>query len=127
MIHRPFSSVVVVKVGARGVLARDASVTVAAPAHVQEVIDTTGAGDAFTAGFLPALMLSGFVFEIASMPLPLRFLTHLIPARYFATSLQSLFQAGGMGVQLAWNALGLLILALVWLGLTARATRRTLD
>jgi ABC-2 type transport system permease protein len=82
---------------------------------------------ALTAGFLPALMLSGFVFEIASMPLPLRFLTHLIPARYFATSLQSLFQAGGMGAQLAWNALGLLILALVWLGLTARATRRTLD
>jgi sugar/nucleoside kinase (ribokinase family) len=46
--------VVVVKVGARGALARDGSITVAAPAHQQDVVDTTGAGDAFTAGFLPA-------------------------------------------------------------------------
>ena len=46
--------VVVVKIGARGVLARDALSTVAAPAHHQDVVDTTGAGDAFTAGFLPA-------------------------------------------------------------------------
>jgi len=44
----------VVKIGARGVLARDPSCTVDAPAYVREVIDTTGAGDAFTAGFLPS-------------------------------------------------------------------------
>ncbi len=44
----------VVKVGARGVLARDASGTVIQPAHHRDVVDTTGAGDAFTAGFLPA-------------------------------------------------------------------------
>ncbi|MCX6433502.1 MAG: PfkB family carbohydrate kinase, partial [Actinobacteria bacterium] len=49
---------VVVKVGARGVLARDASGHVAEPAPRQDVVDTTGAGDAFTAGFLPA-WLSG--------------------------------------------------------------------
>lgn len=46
--------VVVVKIGARGALARDAATTVGLPAHQQEVVDTTGAGDAFTAGFLPA-------------------------------------------------------------------------
>ena len=44
----------VVKVGARGVLARDASTSLAAPALRHDVVDTTGAGDAFTAGFLPA-------------------------------------------------------------------------
>jgi sugar/nucleoside kinase (ribokinase family) len=44
----------VVKIGARGVLARDQVVTVDAPAYVREVVDTTGAGDAFTAGFLPS-------------------------------------------------------------------------
>lgn len=44
----------VVKVGARGVLARDASGTVVAPAPTCEVVDTTGAGDAFTSAFLPA-------------------------------------------------------------------------
>jgi sugar/nucleoside kinase (ribokinase family) len=45
---------VVVKVGSRGVLARDPAGTVAVPALRHDVVDTTGAGDAFTAGFLPA-------------------------------------------------------------------------
>ncbi len=45
---------VVVKVGARGALARDAECSVTEPALRHDVIDTTGAGDAFTAGFLPA-------------------------------------------------------------------------
>ena len=45
---------VVVKVGARGVLARDPAGLVNAPAPRRTVVDTTGAGDAFTAGFLPA-------------------------------------------------------------------------
>jgi sugar/nucleoside kinase (ribokinase family) len=44
---------VVVKVGARGVLARDSNGTVSAEALRRDVVDTTGAGDAFTAGFLP--------------------------------------------------------------------------
>lgn len=45
---------VVVKVGSRGVLARDSAGTVGAEALRHDVVDTTGAGDAFTAGFLPA-------------------------------------------------------------------------
>lgn len=44
----------VVKVGSRGVLARDVGVNVTAPPLMLDVVDTTGAGDAFTAGFLPA-------------------------------------------------------------------------
>ena len=44
---------VVVKVGSRGVLARDPAGTIAVPALRHDVVDTTGAGDAFTAGFLP--------------------------------------------------------------------------
>jgi sugar/nucleoside kinase (ribokinase family) len=45
---------VVVKVGARGALARNTTGTVTQRAPRHDVIDTTGAGDAFTAGFLPA-------------------------------------------------------------------------
>jgi ABC-2 type transport system permease protein len=82
---------------------------------------------ALTSAFLPALMLSGFVFEIDSMPRVLRSLSHIIPARYFASSLQTLFQAGTVGALLWTNALGLGLLTLFWLGLTARNTKRTLD
>ena len=82
---------------------------------------------ALTAAFLPAVMLSGFVYEIASMPLPLQWLTRIIPARYYASSLQTLFQAGIL-MELLWpNLLCLLLLSLFWLGLTALKSRRTLE
>ena len=82
---------------------------------------------ALTSAFLPALMLSGFVFEIGSMPKTLQLFTRIIPARYFASSLQTLFQAGTVGSLLWVNALGLALLMMFWLGLTARKTRRNLD
>jgi ABC-2 type transport system permease protein len=82
---------------------------------------------ALTAGFLPAMMLSGFVFEIASMPKALQWFTRIIPARYFATSLQTLFQAGTITSLLFINGLFLGLLALFWLGLSAIKTGRTLD
>ncbi len=49
---------------------------------------------ALITGFLPSFLLSGFIFEISSMPLPLQWLTRIIPARYLVTSLQSIFLAG---------------------------------
>lgn len=82
---------------------------------------------ALTAGFLPAMMLSGFVFEIGNMPLPLRLLTRLFPARYFTSSLQTLFQAGTIPSILIPNDLFLALLMVFWLTLTARKTARTLD
>lgn len=51
---------------------------------------------AITSAFLPAFMLSGFIFEISSMPKPIQLLTYLFPARYFVTSLQTLFLAGNV-------------------------------
>ncbi len=82
---------------------------------------------ALITAFLPAVMLSGFVFEIASMPPWLRAITHLIPARYFASSLQTLYQAGSVFSILLVNGFCLLLLAGFWLALTARKTRRTLE
>lgn len=82
---------------------------------------------ALTAAFLPALMLSGFLFEIASMPKILQWFTHLIPARYFTSSLQTLFQAGTVSEIILPNCLFLALLCLFWLGLTAINTKRTLD
>lgn len=85
------------------------------------------ASAALVSAFLPAMMLSGFVFEISSMPIALRALTHIIPARYFAGSLQTLFQAGTLVPILAADALGLALLTVFWLGLTALKTGRTLE
>ena len=44
--------------------------------------------------FLPAFILSGFIFDINSMPAPIQLLTHIVPARYFVAILQTLFLAG---------------------------------
>ncbi len=82
---------------------------------------------ALNAAFLPATMLSGFVYEISSMPAPIRAVTYLIPARYFISALQTLFQAGFVGRILLHDLLFLIVSACFFLGLTALRTRRRLD
>ena len=44
--------------------------------------------------FLPAFLLSGFVFSIANMPKVLQFVTYIVPARYFVTILKGIFMKG---------------------------------
>jgi len=44
--------------------------------------------------FVPALLLSGFVFAIANMPKPLQLITYLIPARYFVALLKGIYLKG---------------------------------
>ncbi|MDR1554435.1 MAG: ABC transporter permease [Campylobacteraceae bacterium] len=46
--------------------------------------------------FLPAYLLSGFLFEIENMPNWLQVATHIVPARYFVNSIQTLFLAGNV-------------------------------
>lgn len=82
---------------------------------------------ALNAAFLPAALLSGLIFEIASMPPAVQAATYLVPARYFVAIMQTLFQAGDVPAVLLPNLLFLLLSAVFWLGLTARATRRRLD
>lgn len=82
---------------------------------------------ALNAGFLPAVMLSGFIFEIDSMPAIVQAVTYVIPARYFVSTLQTLFLAGNIGSVLMVNLLFLIISAVVFIGLTAWKTKRRLD
>lgn len=82
---------------------------------------------ALNAGFLPAVMLSGFTFEIDSMPAIVQAVTYVIPARYFVSTLQTLFLAGNIGSVLLVNLLFLIISAVVFIGLTAWKTKRRLD
>jgi len=45
--------------------------------------------------YLPALLLSGFMFSISNMPAPLQIITYIIPARYFVTMLKTVYLKGG--------------------------------
>lgn len=54
----------------------------------------TASQAALVGGFLPALMLSGLVFPITSMPIPIQWLSSIIPSRYFVSCLQSEFMSG---------------------------------
>jgi ABC-2 type transport system permease protein len=68
--------------------------------------------------FLPAFILSGFIFDIASMPTVVRVLTHVIPARYFVSILQTVFLAGNVWPIIIADILALTVMAIVLLGLT---------
>jgi len=49
---------------------------------------------AVVATFLPAFLLSGFVFTIANMPRAIQFVTYFVPARYFVTILKGIYLKG---------------------------------
>lgn len=82
---------------------------------------------ALIAAFLPAFELSGFIFEIDSMPLPIRAITYVLPARYFVSSLQTLFLAGDVAEVLVPNALALMTIAALLFVLLARSARMRLE
>ena len=82
---------------------------------------------ALNLAFLPSMMLSGFIFEISSMPAPIRAVTYLFPARYFVTAMQTLFQAGDVPGLLWRNIAFLVISSVFFIGLTAIKTGRRLD
>ncbi|MFZ1862687.1 MAG: ABC transporter permease [Polyangiales bacterium] len=77
--------------------------------------------------FLPALILSGFIFDIASMPVVVQWITHVIAARYFVAILQTVFLAGNVWSVIIPNALALALMAIFFLGMTWRKTPKKLD
>jgi len=76
--------------------------------------------------FMPAVMLSGFLFDLRSMPTAVRLLTYALPARYYVTLLQTVFLAGDVWGVLLPNAAVLAGMAAVLVLLTRRATRKRL-
>jgi ABC-2 type transport system permease protein len=59
--------------------------------------------------FLPAFLLSGFVYSIETMPPVIQVITHIIPARYVVTIMKGVFLKG-IGVRVLWGELGFLAL-----------------
>jgi len=82
---------------------------------------------AMVATYLPAVLLSGFLFDIASMPIVLQGVTYLVPARYFITVTRGIFLKG-VGIDVLWVQGGLMLaFAVVGLGLATRAFRKELE
>ena len=52
--------------------------------------------------FLPAFILSGFMFSIANMPAPVRVITHIVPARYFVAIVKGIYLRG-VGLETLWR------------------------
>jgi len=82
---------------------------------------------AIIATFLPAFLLSGFIFDIGSMPAVVQAITHLIVARYFVAIVQTLFLAGDVWSVILPNALALALMASIFLAITWRKSRKRLD
>jgi ABC-2 type transport system permease protein len=81
---------------------------------------------ALLASFLPAMLLSGFLFDIRSMPVALQIFTYILPARYFVTLLQTIFLAGDIWTVIVPNTAVLTLMAFIFMAATVRATRKKL-
>ncbi len=77
--------------------------------------------------FLPAFILSGFIFDIGSMPRIVQWLTHVLAASYFVAILQTVFLAGNVWSVILPNALALLLMAAFFLGVSRRKLRKRLE
>jgi ABC-2 type transport system permease protein len=58
--------------------------------------------------FLPAFLLSGFIYSIQNMPVAIQAFTYIVPARYFVTLLKAIFLKG-VGWQVLWLELVFLL------------------
>jgi ABC-2 type transport system permease protein len=77
--------------------------------------------------FLPAFILSGFIFDIGSTPPVIQAITRLNPARYFVAILQTVFLAGNVWSIIIPNCLALMIMATIFIGLTRKKTYKRMD
>ena len=76
--------------------------------------------------FLPAVMLSGFLFDLRSLPAVVQLITYLLPARYYVTLLQTIFLVGDIWAVILPNAAVLAAMMTVLLWLARRAIRKQL-
>jgi ABC-2 type transport system permease protein len=52
--------------------------------------------------FLPSFLLSGFLYAIENMPMPIQIITRVVPARYFVTIVRGIFLKG-IGLDILWG------------------------
>ncbi|MES1996383.1 MAG: ABC transporter permease [Pseudomonadota bacterium] len=79
---------------------------------------------ALLSAFLPTMLLSGFLFEISSMPKPIQAITYLVPSRYLIPQLQTVFIAGDDWSLFLPNMAALIGFGFLFFFLAVRATKR---
>jgi ABC-2 type transport system permease protein len=79
---------------------------------------------ALISAFLPTFLLSGFLFEIASMPTPIQWVTNIVPGRWLIPSLQTVFLAGDIWPLFLRDIAVMMAFGTVFLGLAVRTTRK---
>jgi len=82
---------------------------------------------ALIVGFLPAFLLSGFIFQISSMPWWLQYITYIIPAKYFIAILQTLFLTGNIYEIILPNLMAMILLGSIVFAIILKITRKRLD
>jgi ABC-2 type transport system permease protein len=76
---------------------------------------------------LPAIFLSGFFFPLEAMPLPLQWVSYVIPLRYYLTIIRSLLLKGSNLAQLQNDVIALTVFASILMVLAATRFRKRLD
>jgi ABC-2 type transport system permease protein len=79
------------------------------------------------ATFLPAFLLSGFMYPIDQMPVVIQIITHIVPARYYMSILRNVFLKG-TSIALMWqDFLGLALFATLLAFAATRVFKKRLD
>lgn len=82
---------------------------------------------AMIATFLPAFLLSGFMFAISNMPKPLQVFTLIIPARYFVTILKGIFLKGSSLELLTFETMLLSVFGLFVFAIANKKFKKTVE
>lgn len=81
---------------------------------------------ALITGFLPAFLLSGFLFEIDSMPVVIQWISRIVPCRYLVPSLQTVFLAGDQWALFGRNIAAMLVIGALFFAAAAKNTQKRL-
>lgn len=76
---------------------------------------------------LPSVLLSGYIFPIASLPLPLRAISHILPATYYIRIARGIVIRGASFADLWEPVLALIVMSVVLIAASARAFQKTVS
>lgn len=77
--------------------------------------------------FMPATMLSGFIFDLRNVPTAIQVVSKLLPATHFMGLIKTLFLAGNIWPDILKNCAALFVYAVLLILLTHRTLRKTLN